>query len=96
MKQQQQPGTDTLLLLHTLDNMGVEIRRGIFDSAGGLARIGDRYILFLPDTVSTSQEKELCLDAVKKMGSSSVHVSPRVRFLLGEDEWENGKGEMDG
>jgi hypothetical protein len=86
------PDPDTVLLLHTLDTMGVEIRRGIFDSIGGLTRIEDRYILFLHNTISPAREKELCLDAIRRMGPTSVHVPPRVRELLGEDDWDNPKG----
>jgi hypothetical protein len=86
------PDPDTVLLLQTLDKMGVEIRRGIFDSPGGLVRMEERYILFLHDTVSPAQEKELCLDAIRKMGPSAVHVPPRVRELLGEDDWDIRKG----
>jgi hypothetical protein len=52
----------------------------------------ERYILFLHDTVSPAQEKELCLDAIRKMGPSAVHVPPRVRELLGQDDWDNRKG----
>ena len=86
------PDPDIVLLLHTLDKMGVEIRRGVFDSTGGLVRMEDRYILFLHDTISPGQEKELCLDAIRKMGPSAVHMPPRVRELLGEDDWDNRKG----
>ena len=83
---------DITLLLHTLDKMGVEIRRGVFDSPGGLVRMEGGYILFLHDAVSPGQKKELCLDAIKKIGPSAVHMPPRVRELLGEDDWDNRKG----
>jgi hypothetical protein len=90
------PDVDAVLLLRTLENMGVEIRRGSFDSPGGLVRVEDRYILFLRTGITPAVEKGLCLDAVKKMGSSAVHLPPRVRELLGEDGWGNGKGEENG
>jgi hypothetical protein len=86
------PDPDIALLLHTLDKMGVEIRRGVFDSVGGLTRIEDRFILFLHNNLLPGQEKELCLDAIRKMGPSAVHMPPRVRELLGEDDWDNRKG----
>jgi hypothetical protein len=89
---QDKPDPDTTLLLNTLDKMGVEIRRGIFDSPGGLVKMEDRYILFLHDAISPGQEKDLCLDAIRKMGPSAVHMPPRVRKLLGEDDWDNQKG----
>jgi hypothetical protein len=90
------PDPDISLLLRTLDQMGVEIRRGVFDSPGGLVRMEDRYILFLHNTISPGQEKELCLDAIRKMGPLAVHVPPRVRALLGQDEWENQQGATHG
>lgn len=88
----QKPDPDLSLLLRTLDKMGVEIRRGVFDSEGGLVRMEDRYILFLHNAVVPQREKELCLDAIRKMGPGAVHVPPRVRALLGENDWDNKEG----
>jgi hypothetical protein len=95
-KHPQKPDDDIVLLLHTLDKMGVETRRGVFDSSGGLTRIGDQYVLFLNDTISPGQEKELCLDAIRRMGTSSGHIPPRVRELLGENDWDNIQGATNG
>jgi hypothetical protein len=86
------PDPDTVLLYHALDKIGVEIRHGNFDMPEGLARIGDRYILFLRSGITPDREKELCIEAVKRMGPMALHVPPRVRELLGEDDWDNRKG----
>ena len=93
---QKKPDSDIILLLKTLDQMGVEVRRGVFDSEGGLVRIEDRYVLFLHDAVTPGREKGLCLDAIRKMDPTLSHVTPRVRELLGEDDWGNQQGATDG
>jgi hypothetical protein len=90
------PDADAVLLLRTLENMGVEIRRGSFDTPGGLVKMEGRYILFLRAGIPSTLEKEVYLDAVKKMGPSAVHLPPRVRALMGEDDWGNDKGESNG
>ncbi len=90
------PDPDAVLLLRTLENMGVEIRRGSFDTPGGLVKMEDRYILFLRNSIPPAIEKELYLDAVRRIDPSAVHLPPRVRTLLGEDDWGNGKGERNG
>jgi hypothetical protein len=87
---------DIAILLRTLEKMGVEIRRGSFDAAGGLVRMEDRYILFLRNNASPASEKESYLDAIRKMRPAAVHVPPRVRELLGEDDWETDKGDGNG
>ncbi|HUI91982.1 MAG TPA: hypothetical protein VLX68_07025 [Chitinivibrionales bacterium] len=92
---QKKPDPDIALLLNTLDKLGVEVRCGVFDSEGGLARIEDRYILFLHDAVTLGREKELCLDAIRKMDPALSHVPPRVRILLGEGDWGD-QGATDG
>ncbi len=78
---------DLAILLATLEKMGVEIRRGALDTDGGLVRMNDQHILFLRNGISGAREKELMLDAIRKMGHAAVHVPPRVRELLGEDDW---------
>ncbi|HMD68501.1 MAG TPA: hypothetical protein VKF42_06425 [Chitinivibrionales bacterium] len=90
------PDPDITLLLNTLDKTGIEIRRGAFDGDGGLVKMEDRYILFLRTGVLPHREKELMLDAIRKMGALAVHVPPRVRELLGEDDWESTTGENNG
>ena len=87
---------DITLLYKTLDKLGIEIRRGMFDGDGGLVKMEDRYILFLRTGVQPHREKEVMLDAIRKLGPSAVHVPPRVRELLGEDDWNGGTGEADG
>jgi hypothetical protein len=87
---------DIILLVNTIDKIGIEIRRGTFDGDGGLVKMEDRYILFLRNGVVPQREKELLLDAIRKMGPLAVHVPPRVRELLGEDNWESTTGENNG
>ncbi len=56
----------------------------------------DRFTLFIRNGTTPLREKELYLDAVKRMMPSGVHLPPRVRELLGEDDWQQDKGELDG
>jgi hypothetical protein len=91
-KNPHKPDADLAILLRTLEKMGIEIRRGDFEMPEGLARVEDRYLLFVRSGTTPGREKELYLDALRKMGPSSVHVPPRVRELLGENDWDNSKG----
>jgi hypothetical protein len=79
---------DLALLMRTLDGMGVEIRRGMFDGEGGLVRLGGQYVVFVREGISVGSERDLYLDALRKIGTEGVHVAPRVRELLGNDEWD--------
>lgn len=90
------PDPDIILLNNALDKLGVEIRHGTFDGDGGLVKMEDRYILFLRTGVLQQREKDLMLDAIRRMGPLAVHVPPRVRELLGEDQWESTTGENNG
>jgi|GEM_PF-1271800 hypothetical protein len=90
------PDPDIALLFAAIDKMGIEVRRGVFDGDGGLVRMEGRYILFLRTGIPPWRERELLLDAIKKLGPAAVHLPPRVRQLLGGDDWEDVKGEADG
>ena len=79
---------DRMLLIRTLDKMGVEIRRGMFDSEGGLVRLGGEYVVFVREGISGEREQGLYLDALRKIGTEGVHVPPRVRTLLGDEGWD--------
>jgi hypothetical protein len=79
--------SDFVLLVQTLENRGVEIRTEKCDGEGGLVRIQDRHVLFLPEHSPVEHKKKLCLDAIKKLMRGNMHLLPRVRKLLGEEEW---------
>ena len=87
---------DQMLLVRTLDKMGVEIRRGVFDTEGGLVRLEGQYVVFVRDGISGERENGIYLDALRKIGTSGVHVPPRVRALLGDDGWDTTEGNVDG
>jgi hypothetical protein len=88
---------DRMLLLRTLDKMGVEIRRGMFDGDGGLVRLGGHHVVFVREGISVERECGLYLDALKKIGTEGVHVPPRVRSMLGDEGWDVPKeGTVDG
>jgi hypothetical protein len=83
---------DRLLLVRTLDRLGVEIRRGVFDTEGGLVKLGDQLVVFVREGISGDRERSLYLDALKKTGTNSVHIPPRVRAMLGDDGWGSNEG----
>jgi hypothetical protein len=87
---------DLTLLMRTLDKMGVEIRRGMFDGDGGLVRLGAQFVVFVREGISGERERGLYLDALRKIGTEGMHVPPRVRSLLGDEGWEAKEGTVDG
>jgi hypothetical protein len=82
------PDPDFDLLARTLDNWGVEVRTEHSDGAGGLVRIKDRHILFLPIDCPMDQKKRYCIEAIRKIMDPGAHIAPRIRKLLGEEEWD--------
>ncbi len=81
---------DCALLLRTLENGGVEIRIEKCEGDGGLVRRGDRYTLFVPANSPSQLRRGLYLNSIRKLSALRIPLSPRVRQLLGEEEW-NGK-----
>jgi hypothetical protein len=79
---------DRMLLIRTLDRMGVEIRHGVFDTEGGLVRLDGQHVVFVREGISVECEQGVYLDALRKLGTGGVHVPPRVRALLGDDGWD--------
>jgi predicted dehydrogenase len=90
MKAQKQ-NDEINILIKTLENMNIEVRRGYFEHHGGLVKIKDKYVIFLNEYFSVSEKKRLCLEAIKKIGNLSIYIPPKIRQMLGEDNWENGK-----
>jgi hypothetical protein len=79
---------DFVLLVQTLENCGIEIRIEKCDGEGGLVRIQDRHVLFLPIHSPIEHKKKVCLDAIRKIMHGTMHIAPRIRKLLGEEEWD--------
>ena len=79
---------DRMLLIRTLDKMGVEIRRGVFDIEGGLVRLGGQNVVFVREGISPERERAVYLDALQKIGTEGVHIPPRVRAMLGDEGWD--------
>jgi hypothetical protein len=77
---------DCALLRATLENAGVEIRSESCGD-GGLVRMDGRYIVFTPLCSSNAQLQQIYIHSIKKLAASLVHIPPRVRQLLGEEDW---------
>ena len=76
------------LLIRTLDKMGVEIRRGVFDTEGGLVLLGGQYVVFVHECISPERECAVYCDALRKIGTEGMHIPPRVRSMLGDEGWD--------
>ena len=79
--------SDLALLRATLENAGVEIRPADCEGEGGLVRIGDRVIVFVPLRSSKAHQQTLYIDSIKKIAVSLNYIPPRIRQLLGEEDW---------
>ena len=80
------PRNDCALLSAALEQAGVEIRFEACET-GGLARVGGRFTLFIPKGLSETRQCSLYADALKKIDLSHLRLQPRVRQLLGEEDW---------
>jgi hypothetical protein len=81
---------DLALMRAVLEKAGVEIRSEPCGGEGGLVRMGDRSIVFVPLHSPKPHAQRVYLDSIKKLASSLGHIPPRIRQLLGEEDW-NGK-----
>jgi hypothetical protein len=79
---------DFILLQKTLENAGVEIRNVKCDANGGLVRINDKWKLIIPAFITEKARMELYIDSIKNMPMPLLHVPPRVRQLLGEEDFD--------
>jgi len=79
---------DLVLLRAVLDKAGVEIRSETCGGEGGLVRLGDRNIVFVPLHSAQPHIRQLYCDSIKKLAASLGHIPPRVRQLLGEEDWD--------
>jgi hypothetical protein len=77
-----------MLLRSVLEKAGVEIRSETCGGEGGLVRLGDRIFVFVPLNSTKPHEERLYLDSIKKLAASIRHIPPRVRQLLGEEDWD--------
>jgi hypothetical protein len=83
------PSEDDLALLRAvLEKAGVEIRAADIGGEGGLVRIGDRMVVFVPLHCAVSHRQTLFIDSIRKLADLLVHIPPRVRQLLGEEDWK--------
>jgi hypothetical protein len=78
---------DLAVLRMVLEKAGVEIRSENCAGEGGLVRMENRLIVFVPLHCTKQHMTRLFLDSVKKLAGSLGHVPPRVRHLLGEEDW---------
>ncbi len=78
---------DLAVLRAVLEKAGVEIRSENCAGEGGLVRMGGRLIVFVPLHSADAHVLRLFLDSVNKLAGSLGHVPPRVRQLLGEEDW---------
>jgi hypothetical protein len=80
------------MLMGVLDRLGVEVRIEACEGDGGLAHFGGKSVLFLSRIAAPVTWKRLCIEALRRSNTSSVHLPPRVRQVLGEGEWEENGG----
>jgi hypothetical protein len=79
---------DRMLLRSVLEKAGVEIRLETLSGEGGLVRVGEHCIVFVPLHCTKPHEERLYLDSIKKLSALLGHIPPRVRQLLGEEDWD--------
>ena len=79
---------DVAALELALTRLGVTIREEALPEAsrGGLVRLGDRSICFVPLHGGPGPRREALLDALRRVDTGDVFLTPRVRGLLGADE----------
>jgi hypothetical protein len=78
---------DLAVLRLALEKAGVEIRSENCAGEGGLVRMEGRLIVFVPLHSTERHMTRLFLDSIKKLAGSLGHLPPRVRQLLGEEDW---------
>jgi hypothetical protein len=79
------------MLISVLERLGVEVRMEACEGDGGLVHFSGKVVLFLNRIAAPVTWKRLCIEALRRCDTSSVHLPPRVRQMLGEGEWgENG------
>jgi hypothetical protein len=79
---------DIAMLRAALEKAGVDIRTETCNGEGGLVRLGDRAIVFVPLHSPKAHQRRLYLDSIKKLSPSMGHIQPRIRQLLGEEDWD--------
>lgn len=75
------------LLEETLERCGIEVRVEDCDSDGGLTRLKGRAILFVNRRLTPARRMRHYVDALRKCDLGGVYLPPRIRELLGEEEW---------
>jgi hypothetical protein len=79
---------DKTLVLHALENAGVEVRVEPCESAGGMVRMAGRRIFFVNPNAASEDVVALGIAALKKLDTDAMHLPPRIRELLGDDAWK--------
>ena len=75
------------LMMCTLSQCGVDIRTVAGEPDGGLVKLAGCRVLFLNNRSSLEQKKECCLNALRILNAEQAHLPPRIRQLLGEEDW---------
>jgi hypothetical protein len=78
---------DIMVLRAVLEKAGVEIRTEAIAGEGGLVRMDGRIIVFVPLHSAKRHVVGIFLDSIQKLAGSLGHIPPRVRQLLGEEDW---------
>jgi hypothetical protein len=78
------------ILMQALDAFGIAVRDAPADSSGGLVRMHGEQTLFIGQNANTAERKKLCIAALKKQDLDKIHLSPLLRHMLGEEDW-NGQ-----
>ncbi len=67
-----------------LAQMGVLVREEALPdvSAGGLARVGQQRLCFLPQSASLATKRATLVDALRRLPHEDVFLHPRLRSLI--------------
>jgi len=74
-------------MIRALSECGVDIRTVTGESDGGLVKLTGCRVLFLNNRSTLEQKKECCLNALRILNAEKAHITPRIRQLLGEEDW---------
>jgi hypothetical protein len=83
---------DLELLMQALGRRGVTVRYEACPGDGGLVRLHDELQLLLNPSSGPDSQKDVMLEALRKLGSGGGFIHPRLRRLLGENEWNEADG----
>jgi len=83
-----QTDDDYDMMVRALSECGVDIRTITGETDGGLVTMPGSRVLFINNRSTLGQKKECCLHALRILSAEQAHMTPRIRQLLGEEDWK--------